>query len=672
MSIAATANPIGLAIAAAALAVSGLVIAFNKLAPKIKVTSDGAVSLKDFFVAAFQIIGEKIGAVAKFFTDVWNGAVGGVWGKVADFVKDFGSFMAQVGQFVGRVAAMYIDHWVGSFNAIRNVFSNFPAIMADIGISAINGLITIIEQGVNKIANAISKGPLAAFLNGKGGGEIKLGRVANPYEGSARAVGEAYGSGQGSTQRAAGAVMGAVRGAAGEVTDRARANNANRGSGGISDQRGTAASTPASGDKNKKGSDEAAKAAEKAADALNDLNRAIQQVGLSEKQEAAIQALSTAGLEDRVRIVDGAIVTENAMAQSIIDASGKLFDARKRHEDMTAATERLATARQSLRSAELDLMAVQSPAQAASARAREEAKLEYDASMKAIEKRNLSNEVMAEEIRLANELYAAKLRVIAADEQKAATDFGKNLKQGQEDTNLDTMAIRNPEEAERQRALLEVERNKQRALEELNALTGLTKEQYDKYLAEIEALSDQQVINIEENIEKNKASELFKETEDLFTDIFSRGEEAMIEFFIKLIAQQLKAIAYAKIMGTTMQQGFQMTGGGSGGGIGGFVSSFIGNFLKGGKSGGGPISAGGIYPVGMSEASKTELMFAGSNGHLMSNSRLRKSLGDMGGVGNSVSVTVNLPPNYDGNPNDVGIATRIHTERAISRAARRR
>ncbi|WP_312491259.1 tape measure protein [Brevundimonas sp.] len=662
MSIAATANPIGIAIAAAALAVTGLVIAFNKLAPKIKVTSDGAVSLKDFFVAAFQIIGEKVAEVAKFFQDVWNGSIGGVWAEVGKFAKGFVEFIGEAVGFAVQYAANMSDAWIGSIFAITEVFRNFPAIMADIGATAVNGLIAIVEEGVNRIADVLRDGPLAAFLGGKGGGRVSLGRVDNANAGAAGRVNQRFNSARGVTEAT-------VRGAAGAVTDRVRSNNRNRPAGaGVSSTRGTPTATNGA-DKDGKGGKDAADAAKKASDALADLQRQLDQVNLSEKEQAAIQALTTAGLEKKVSIVNDDIVATDAQAQAIINLSNSLFDAKKRYEDMKGAVERIATAKNALRAAELDLLAVSSPAAAAATREREAAKLAYDQTIKDIDARKLSNEQREKELRLAEAKYAMDLRVIQANENKATDDLGRDLARRGEDLALDNKAIRNPEQAERDRLMLQAERERQDAIRNLNATVIEGTAKYEEYKAKIEALYNQQVINVEETVKANKTQQLFQETNDLFVNIFQNGEAAMMEFFIKLIAQQLQAIAYAKIMGTTMQEGFNATsGGGGGGGIGSFISTFLSSAFKGGKAGGGLIGSQGIYPVGMSEARKTELMFTGSSGYLMSNRQLRQSAGAMAGASNSLKVEVNLPANYNGSPADVGYAARKAGERAMKRS----
>lgn len=652
MGVAMTANPVGLAIAAIALAVTGLVIVWDKWLSKIKVTSDGAVTLGQFFGAAMRMIGDAVSKVATFFGDLWEGKIKGVSEVVASFVSGFKAFLGDALQFGAFVASSLIDHWAGCFSAIGAIWGNLPAILSDIGTTAINGMIGIIERGVNAIAGVLREGPLAPFLGGKGGGNISLARVANANAGAAGRVGQAYNSRQGMTGRVVNGVIGAV-------TDEARRGGTAPAGGGVSNTRTTPTPTAASDKKGKGGgASDAQKKAEDYAKALAELDQQLKEVAYTERQKAAADALENAGL---IRNIDAT----DSLSKAIIEHSNRLFDARKLHDDMKASVDQVTEAKLQLRNAELDLLAVSDPARAASERARDAAKAAYDQSLKEIALRELDISTRAEQIRLAEAYYATQLRTIQADENKTSKDFGKDLGRATQDAAVDNRSIRDPQAAERERAMLQIEREKQDRITELNAAVKTTDANYNAYMAEIEALSNQQVINVEERLKNDKSITLFQETRDLFVDIFKGGEKAMAEFFVKLLAQQLQAIAYAKIMKTTMAEANTQTGGG---GIGGFVSSFLSSMMKGGKSGGGPMMSGGIYPTG---ESGVEMMFNNSNGYLMSNRRLQESMAGMGGGVSMGDVNVYLPAGYQGSPSQVATQTSIHTRRALHSATRK-
>ena len=173
------ANPIGAVAVGLALAI-GALVAFGD---EWKVTKDKSVSFLDVVMAGLSFLMDGIRFVGGVLSDVWavaTGAAAASWDSLAGVI---GGVLSWVVEKVRQVANLFIGSWVFAVKAVGIAWEGLVPALADIGVQAINGLIGLVQAGVNKIVGIINELP---------GVEIKLaefGRLNNENAGAARALG---------------------------------------------------------------------------------------------------------------------------------------------------------------------------------------------------------------------------------------------------------------------------------------------------------------------------------------------------------------------------------------------------------------------------------------------------------------------------------------------------
>jgi len=166
------ANPI-VAIIAAIVAVIAALVLFSD---KIAITSDGVVTLRDVFIASFQLIMEAIAPVTDFLGTAFSEAfkyVSGLWNKFTEFV---GNVLNAILQGIKSYINLQIGLWVGLVNSIIRAWGLLPGAIADLGRMAMNGLITIVEEGIRGVLKAIQG--LLSFI----GSAAELVGQENPFK----------------------------------------------------------------------------------------------------------------------------------------------------------------------------------------------------------------------------------------------------------------------------------------------------------------------------------------------------------------------------------------------------------------------------------------------------------------------------------------------------------
>ena len=139
------ANPIGLI----AVAISTALVALIAFSDRIKLTADGAVTLRDAFVTAWLYIKDAASAVASFVGNAWNKAIDWVnsvtdgWGEK---FRDIGGVILQFGKFVIN---NQIAGWVAAYKLIVAAWNNFPAAMEAFFVAIVNAGASAIELLVN-------------------------------------------------------------------------------------------------------------------------------------------------------------------------------------------------------------------------------------------------------------------------------------------------------------------------------------------------------------------------------------------------------------------------------------------------------------------------------------------------------------------------------------------
>lgn len=152
-TLAIAANPIGLLIVGLTTAIA-LFAAFKD---DIAVSEDGLVTLGDTARAVFQLIGETIAPVVQFFRDVWSAAFNEVEARSAGFVGIIGRALNNVVSIAKTIVNGYIALWVGAYNSIVNGWRLFPAALKDIVVGAFNGVVSVVETGINGVLNGLKK-----------------------------------------------------------------------------------------------------------------------------------------------------------------------------------------------------------------------------------------------------------------------------------------------------------------------------------------------------------------------------------------------------------------------------------------------------------------------------------------------------------------------------------
>jgi len=170
-TVAVAANPIGFVITAITTAIV-LLITFGD---RIKVLGSEFITLKDLGVAAFQVIVESVSRVATkiagFFEPLFE-RVSPVFTGIRDIAVS--SVMFILGIMKTSINSI-IGLFVGGYRAIIAVWQNLGPAFKDFAAIAINGLIEIVERGVQGIINAFQS--VLTFL----GSAAELVGQENPF-----------------------------------------------------------------------------------------------------------------------------------------------------------------------------------------------------------------------------------------------------------------------------------------------------------------------------------------------------------------------------------------------------------------------------------------------------------------------------------------------------------
>lgn len=167
------ANPLGALVAAIAAVVAALAF----FSDRITVTEDGVVTLRDVAIATFQLIGEAIAPVTDFLGEAFGTAISRVQELFSLLATFVGSVMTSIGLTIRAVLNGIIGLFVGAFNSILAVWDLLPQAFERLGALAINGLLQIIDAGIEGIVQGV--GNLLEFI-GRAFTQVGL---SNPFEG---------------------------------------------------------------------------------------------------------------------------------------------------------------------------------------------------------------------------------------------------------------------------------------------------------------------------------------------------------------------------------------------------------------------------------------------------------------------------------------------------------
>lgn len=167
------ANPITAIVVALAAAVAALTVFSDRIA----ITADGVVTLRDFFVAAFQLIGEAIAPVTSFLAESFSRAYNGVTAGLRRVGEFFGTFFGELLNIVKASINGILALFVGGYNAVVAVWGLLPQAFERLGALAINSLLEIVDAGIEGIVQGV--GDLLEFI----GRAFTAVGLSNPFEG---------------------------------------------------------------------------------------------------------------------------------------------------------------------------------------------------------------------------------------------------------------------------------------------------------------------------------------------------------------------------------------------------------------------------------------------------------------------------------------------------------
>jgi hypothetical protein len=157
---------------------------------QMKRVKDTGVTMGDTLQAVFKTAGQLI--------------YGSLKGPIDDLRDAFGAWYADLVANTMKEVKAIVSVFAGGYGAIKAVWSQLPAAMADIAVSAANGVISAIEAMINKAIDSVNGlmaalkpamslgvfGPVGQGLAGamRPIGHVELGGLANPNEGAAARV----------------------------------------------------------------------------------------------------------------------------------------------------------------------------------------------------------------------------------------------------------------------------------------------------------------------------------------------------------------------------------------------------------------------------------------------------------------------------------------------------
>ncbi|MCK5131696.1 MAG: phage tail tape measure protein [Candidatus Sabulitectum sp.] len=137
------ANPLGAMLVALTFLIS-LLVTFSD---KLLVSSDSLTTLQDLGVATFERIRFAAGLLVDYFETAFSGLDETFGGALGEMDISFEGFL----RAVGRGLDWWVGGWRGAINALTALWNGLGMAWIDLGTQAINGLIGVIESGIDGI-----------------------------------------------------------------------------------------------------------------------------------------------------------------------------------------------------------------------------------------------------------------------------------------------------------------------------------------------------------------------------------------------------------------------------------------------------------------------------------------------------------------------------------------
>jgi tape measure domain-containing protein len=134
---------------ALATVIVGVVTALTMFSDRINVSADGMVTLKDAAGVVFDYIRDTVGTVGDYIKEKWNSAIDWINSKTdgwGEKFRDIGGLIVDAGK---ATINFIIGGWVGSYDAIKAIWQNFPGLMESFFVNVVNSAATQVERLVN-------------------------------------------------------------------------------------------------------------------------------------------------------------------------------------------------------------------------------------------------------------------------------------------------------------------------------------------------------------------------------------------------------------------------------------------------------------------------------------------------------------------------------------------
>ena len=494
--------------------------------------------------------------------------------------------------------------FVGIGQAIASVYNavvGFGKSVASNVASVFNSISSFIEKWVNKTIGAINSVIGAANKLGAGISEvaqIQIGRVQAPKAGAAENsawtklgndMGKAFNGGFG--HEAENGVKGLIKRAR-AIGKVASTSSGGLDSGSVVKPAADADGKNGSGGKGKS-DNKAAQDAKKYADAVQNLNDRIKDLTLTEEQKALADELERAGM--------GRDITQiNAKANAIKE----LFKKLREGEQAKKVSEILKDFNEKIR--ELTY----SQEQLAMVEARRRAGLNTDLAV---------NDAMTAKVDAQAQAYYRLQK--AKENAKAVKDIETDQTQRGQQIELDNLARTNPDKADDQRRILQIQTERDANIEKIRALEGINEQKRAELILNEQNLAKQ----LEQGVAMDRQAEGASALANFLTAMWDGPKQAFKTFISGVLRGLLEAIAKAVILGDKL---------GGKGGIGGLLTSVITGALggssgiSGGRASGGSVRTGDVRWVG---ENGPELMRFGAAGTIMNHQTAKKAVGGGGG-----------------------------------------
>lgn len=273
---------------------AGIIAAVYTWGDAWKVTADG-VSVLDYIRVALQITGEYAGVVGKFLGDALGGAwdwVKSKWGQLTEF---FGGNLMNVGSLMQTAVGYYIGTWIGLYNGIVAAFQGLPPALLAVMQMAMNGMVQLVQDGLNGIISAINS--VLTYVNLDPIANIDLSGFKSEVDQAALGVGSritgAFNEGLAQGKAVVDGAVSGIGAAADALTTRARQISEERRK--LEANQPQLGTTPGVNTYSPDPSGKGAKDAEKLQNQLNSLLRTIDPItGAQEKLRAGTETLNKA------------------------------------------------------------------------------------------------------------------------------------------------------------------------------------------------------------------------------------------------------------------------------------------------------------------------------------------------------------------------------------------